>query len=189
MSQSGKSRGAITCELFENTLRSSYGRDKVTVSDHNVGVIVRELERGCYSVAHRKCEEHLIDPQITLSESTDYFTHVYSGCVYKVCELLRDQNHELVRAILGRRVQSRNVAGMDMIAIAEYCPSILHEEREDFAVRLAQKTEITTTGLYECSKCHMRRATVQERQTRGSDEPPTLFITCVECHHNWQINN
>ncbi|MFA5766797.1 MAG: hypothetical protein WC919_02660 [Candidatus Paceibacterota bacterium] len=184
----GKSRDEHTRDLFENIIKSSYGdqKTKMPISEHNMGVIIRGLESGCRKVARTKCEEQLIDPSIV---ACDYFTHMYSSCVYKICELLRDPKHELLSAILGRRIASRDVASMDMIALADYCPSILREERQEFAARLAQKTEVATTALYECAKCHMRRAICQERQIRGSDEPPTLFITCVECHHQWQINS
>ena len=32
-----------------------------------------------------------------------------------------------------------------------------------------------------CSKCKKSRCQVAQKQTRSGDEPPTIFVTCLEC--------
>ncbi|MBW3581915.1 MAG: transcription factor S [Euryarchaeota archaeon] len=38
----------------------------------------------------------------------------------------------------------------------------------------------------ECPKCGHGKAYADFRQTRRSDEPPTMFAECVECGHRWR---
>lgn len=38
----------------------------------------------------------------------------------------------------------------------------------------------------ECPKCGHGDAWAEFRQTRKSDEPPTMFCECKECAHRWR---
>ena len=42
-------------------------------------------------------------------------------------------------------------------------------------------------GMYTCNKCGHKRTKTQELQMRASDEPMTLFITCLNCRHKWKL--
>lgn len=44
-----------------------------------------------------------------------------------------------------------------------------------------RENNMSTTDKYQCSKCGERKSKVTELQTRGADEPATLFITCLVC--------
>lgn len=38
----------------------------------------------------------------------------------------------------------------------------------------------------ECPKCGNKEAWYEIRQTRAADEPPTRFLQCTKCKHNWR---
>ena len=42
-------------------------------------------------------------------------------------------------------------------------------------------------GMHTCRKCGKKRTKTQELQMRSSDEPMTLFITCLNCRNKWKI--
>lgn len=42
------------------------------------------------------------------------------------------------------------------------------------------------TDYGNCLQCNSRNLHVVEKQTRSSDEPSTLFITCLYCNFNWR---
>ena len=48
--------------------------------------------------------------------------------------------------------------------------------------------QIETRGsiAVECPKCGHGKAYAEFRQTRRSDEPPTMFCECMECKHRWR---
>ena len=60
---------------------------------------------------------------------------------------------------------------------------------------LARKEELTfteksemTTNQNTCPRCNGNRTTQYEKQVRASDEPSTVFITCLDCKNHWKIN-
>lgn len=42
------------------------------------------------------------------------------------------------------------------------------------------------TDYGACPQCNSKNLHVVEKQTRSSDEPSTLFITCLYCNFNWR---
>jgi transcription elongation factor S-II len=44
-----------------------------------------------------------------------------------------------------------------------------------------EQTLEAMTDTFTCRKCHSKRCSYYALQTRSSDEPMTLFITCLDC--------
>lgn len=42
------------------------------------------------------------------------------------------------------------------------------------------------TDMFECRKCHSRKTSYYQLQTRSADEPMTVFVTCLECGTKWK---
>ena len=70
-----------------------------------------------------------------------------------------------------------------------------HEKWQD----LMEKTRIldankfnnniqASTNLFTCGKCKSKRCTYYSLQTRSSDEPETIFVTCLDCGKNFKKN-
>ena len=45
----------------------------------------------------------------------------------------------------------------------------------------------TPSEMYECPNCDKRKTRYSTAQTRSADEPETVFIYCLECHHRWTL--
>jgi len=43
----------------------------------------------------------------------------------------------------------------------------------------------SASDMFECKKCK-KKCTFYQKQTRSSDEPMTVFITCKACGHEWR---
>ena len=43
-----------------------------------------------------------------------------------------------------------------------------------------------STDMYKCKKCHSKKCTYYEMQTRSADEPATIFVTCLDCGKHWK---
>ena len=41
---------------------------------------------------------------------------------------------------------------------------------------------------FKCHKCRSTKCTFYALQTRSSDEPMTLFVTCLNCGKNWKTS-
>eukprot|EP00924_Labyrinthula_sp_SR-Ha-C_P010684 maker-scaffold_49-snap-gene-1.92-mRNA-1 protein AED:0.32 eAED:0.32 QI:125/1/1/1/1/1/2/71/272 len=44
-------------------------------------------------------------------------------------------------------------------------------------------------GLFPCENCKSTKTTHYQKQTRGADEPMTIFAQCTECGHNWRFGD
>jgi DNA-directed RNA polymerase subunit M/transcription elongation factor TFIIS len=54
-------------------------------------------------------------------------------------------------------------------------------EREKYAQEKVQET----SDMFVCPKCENSHTTHYSLQTRGGDEPMTIFINCIDCDHKW----
>jgi transcription elongation factor S-II len=43
------------------------------------------------------------------------------------------------------------------------------------------------TDAFKCGKCHQRKCTYYQMQTRSADEPMTTFVTCTNCNNRWKV--
>lgn len=76
--------------------------------------------------------------------------------------------------------------------IAHLKPHQLNPEKWSSLLTRIQKQEeaennLPTTDAFKCYKCDQRRCTIRYLQTRSSDEPMTIFVTCCNCHNTFTI--
>ncbi|KAI8851458.1 transcription factor S-II, central domain-containing protein [Chytridium lagenaria] len=43
------------------------------------------------------------------------------------------------------------------------------------------------TDAFKCGKCHQRKCTYYQKQTRSADEPMTTFVRCTNCGNKWKF--
>lgn len=105
---------------------------------------------------------------------------------YKIDDIIKNikMNPEILEHI------SRKELKPCMLAYLK--PSQLFPEKWDKLLakkQLKEKTEnnLPTTDLYKCYKCDQRRCTLRFLQTRSSDEPMTIFVTCCNCHNTFTV--
>ena len=48
------------------------------------------------------------------------------------------------------------------------------------------KLDDIVDSFLKCGKCKMNKVDYYQKQTRGADEPMTLFCTCHNCGHRWR---
>lgn len=56
---------------------------------------------------------------------------------------------------------------------------------EAYPTHLVSKDEIKDSIL-QCGKCKRRKVDYYQKQTRGADEPMTIFANCLHCGHRWR---
>jgi DNA-directed RNA polymerase subunit M/transcription elongation factor TFIIS len=69
----------------------------------------------------------------------------------------------------------------------------LNPENWRFLLELKQKRDESkfnvviepSTDVYVCRKCKSRKCTYSAQQTRSSDEPMTIYVSCLNCGKNW----
>lgn len=42
------------------------------------------------------------------------------------------------------------------------------------------------TGFFKCGRCQSTKTAFYQKQTRGADEPMTVFVQCLDCKNRWK---
>jgi len=79
-------------------------------------------------------------------------------------------------------LSSSQMAGKDKIEQMKQAVQGKAFQMELFKMNDVQET----TDMFECGKCHERKTTFYQKQTRSADEPMTIFITCKACGNEWR---
>lgn len=62
----------------------------------------------------------------------------------------------------------------------------IHKENMNNAM-VAQEEKSVSTSL-ECGKCHQKKVSYSQAQTRSADEPMTTFCECLNCGNRWKFS-
>ena len=62
--------------------------------------------------------------------------------------------------------------------------NIIYTFRKNFIEEYKKNNKVGSTA-YTCSKCKKKNTLVTQKQTRAGDEPPTIFVECLECGNKW----
>jgi transcription elongation factor S-II len=79
------------------------------------------------------------------------------------------------------KMTSKDLANADMKAERQRLHN--HFLRE----MAASNVGTATTDEFRCGKCKKRECTYYELQTRGADEPLTVFVSCTSCGNRWRF--
>lgn len=168
-------------ESKQSIMNREFDKYAIPASDRSVAhFIAIRLEDGTQRWTCAECTRLNLPTEI--GSTMNHFKSTYAGMIYQIADFLRDPQCELIKAILERRIQAGHVAN---IGPDKLCPSVLQKEREEIELRRKQRVEEKTSKAYKCKKCGKNETTMQEMQTRSSDEAPTLVVQCVNCGYRW----
>ena len=96
------------------------------------------------------------------------------------------QNTNLVTMVNNGDIKSQSIAFMTH---QEICPDKWAELIKAKSIRdknkFEQKLE-AMTDTFTCRKCRSKECSYYAQQVRSSDEPMTLFVTCISCGNRWK---
>lgn len=61
-------------------------------------------------------------------------------------------------------------------------------EKENLDKAMVAQEEKVVSDALECGKCHKKRVSYTQAQTRSADEPMTTFCECLECGNRWKFS-
>ena len=152
--------------------------------DQQQSIIVK-LERSCYNqTIHEVREDNL-----PCSWEYQHFTTTYNTiCTEKAnnldeCSLI--QSSYLVESLVDGTVDPSNVGSMTSYEMSKKIDDqeLIEKKNKRLESNLENKK---FTTLVSCPKCHKKKATFYEKQTRSGDEGKSVFYTCLECGKKWK---
>lgn len=144
-------------------------------ADSDAGAIEDDIYNACQK--HSNSETYdLNDP-----ESNDFMEYILKckKVIYNVPHVLKSKE--------------KGTLSFDLKHIARQSDIVIrpekwkaHIQRSELIRKQQSAVETASTDQFKCGKCGKKETTYYTRQTRGMDEPETVFITCVKCGNKWR---
>ena len=61
-------------------------------------------------------------------------------------------------------------------------------EKENLDKAMVPQAEKSVSSSLECGKCHQKKVSYSQAQTRSADEPMTTFCECLVCGNRWKFS-
>ena len=140
-----------------------------------------------------KCE--LIEKSI-YDFSIDY---VKKNCVESIInEIYKNKFDDIITNIDKSQIENNYLLGaiicdaIDIKNIAFLAPQLLFPDKWKKIIDRRnliedKKKNMATTNIFKCKKCHKKKCSVYQMQTRSADEPMTTFVNCLICGASWKF--
>ena len=115
--------------------------------------------------------------------NTPYITEsIYETKINEIYDLLIKKK-TLVSAINNNEIDSNKIAYMkpEELDRDKYESIIKKKELEEY------KKNNEGDNTFTCSKCKESKVKISQKQTRAGDEPPTIFVSCLNCGHTFKF--
>ncbi len=96
------------------------------------------------------------------------------------------KNENLIKMVKNGEIKSQDIAFMTH---QEFCPEKWEELIKTKSIRDKNKFEQNLeamTDTFTCRKCHSKKCTYYQMQTKSADEAITNFVSCVCCGNRWK---
>ena len=133
------------------------------------------LEKGI----HNWTLKEATNKRVVKKWDNPFFVQIYLDHLRSIYNNLK--NDRLINMVNNGEIKSQDIAFMTH---QEICPEKWEELIKAKSIRDKNKFEQNLeamTDTFKCRKCHSKRCSYYALQTRSSDEPMTLFITCLDC--------
>ena len=142
--------------------------------------IATNLEKGIFNSSLGKAKEKCI----VKKWDNIYFVAIYLDLLRTIYVNLK--NERILHMIKNHELQAHKLAFMTH---QEMSPEKWEKLIQDKKIRDENKYEPkleASTDKFTCRKCHSKKCTYYQLQTRSADEPMTTFVSCLDCGKRWK---
>jgi DNA-directed RNA polymerase subunit M/transcription elongation factor TFIIS len=132
-------------------------------------------------------EDDIYDFSIKYSIDNDtpyLLPSIYDTKISEILSYLNVPNSFLLNAIKNKEININNIS---YLRPDELNPEQFKHIKDKKKLEEAKKNSKIGTSAFTCPKCKKKNSKITERQMRSGDEPPTIFITCLECEHSHKM--
>lgn len=128
-----------------------------------------ELEKGIFEYSISYCISH--------NYPYTYFEPIYNDKLNELLCILKP-NSFLINLI---NKNETNIYNIPFLKNSEINPKNWEKITRKIEYSKLKENNLEYTDQYKCKKCGASKSKVTMQQTRSSDEPMTIFITCLVC--------
>lgn len=142
-------------------------------------IFAEQIEKGIFEFTLIKISKDNILPSLA--------PNIYEDKLDDICKNLDIHNtyinnQSLLPAVLNFMIEAFYVA---FLSPTQMHPDNWKDELRKIEEKAKTHENIPTTDLYKCYKCGNRKCKASQVQTRGADEPMTIFVTCIVCYNTF----
>ena len=167
------SRKIENSEQFRSNIRAKIN-EKLNNEKHS-----SNLEKGIFNYALKEADQR----KIVKKWDNKHFVQIYLD---RLRSIYTNLNDNIIEQINSSTVKSHEVAFMTH---QELNPDKWTKLIDAKSKRDANKFESNieaSTDTFTCRKCKSKKCTFMSVQTRSSDEPSTIFVTCLDCGNRFK---
>lgn len=138
------------------------------------------LEKGVHNWALKEAT----NKRVVKKWDNPFFVQIYLDHLRSIYINLK--NTKLINMVNTGEIKSQEIAFMTH---QEIYPEKWEEAIKSKSIRDKNKFEQNleaATDTFKCRKCHSKKCTYYQMQTRSADEPMTIFVTCIDCGNRWK---
>ena len=138
------------------------------------------LEKGIHNWALKEANNR----KVVKKWDNPFFVQIYLDHLRSIYINLK--NDRLIEQVVSGEIKSHTIAFM---AHHEMLPEKWAEMIRRKSIRDQNKFETrleACTDTFTCRKCKSKKCSYYAQQVRSSDEPMTLFVSCLECGARWK---
>jgi DNA-directed RNA polymerase subunit M/transcription elongation factor TFIIS len=148
------------------------------ININNLNHLLNDLEKS------KNIEKGIYDFSVEYAEINDtpfLLESIYENKNIEILSLLKNKNSNYLRtSLLNDSIDPYKLAFMKP---EELHPEKYEEIKKKKELEEYKKNNKKGSSIFTCSKCKKSNCEVTQKQTRSGDEPPTTFVTCLECNH------
>ena len=137
--------------------------------------IAVEIEKGIFEFTLNYIKTQILEYSDIIPIYTDKFNEIYDNLDISNKKI---NNQTLLPAVIKGIVPGQTIPFLKMFQLHPARWKALIDKNN---LRDVTLYTVNTTDEYQCGRCKMRKHTYYITQTRSSDEPATIFYTCVNC--------
>jgi transcription elongation factor S-II len=138
------------------------------------------LEKGVFNASLKEASNY----KVVKKWDNPYFVQIYVDRLRSI--YLNLSNKDILEQINNGTVKAQMVPFMTHQEIRpDKWEKLIQEKIERDKNKYETQIE-AATDTFTCRKCHSKKCTYYQMQTRSADEPMTTFVTCIDCGTRWK---
>jgi transcription elongation factor S-II len=142
---------------------------------------IDNLEKGIFNWSVQYAKRH----NVMHEWGNIYFETIYKNKLRTIYVNMQ-KNPTLAQNIMDKTCLAHELAFMSHMEMDPELWKDIIQQWEFAKQREKESTVESMTDAFECRKCHSRKTTYYQMQTRSADEPMTVFVSCLECGTRWK---
>ena len=167
------SRKIENSEQFRSNIRAKIN-EKLNNEKHS-----SNLEKGIFNYALKEADQR----KIVKKWDNKHFVQIYLD---RLRSIYTNLNDNIIEQINSGTVKAHEVAFMTHQELNPNKWSKLIDAKSKRDANKFESNIEASTDTFTCRKCKSKKCTFMSVQTRSSDEPSTIFVTCLDCGNRFK---